>query len=185
MQLLIFHPPFKRFLPIQTFRWSVVAETYCWIFFSFTSVLTLSCKSNPKSRHSHPERLYVALLMAFCVTFPLGFLLSKYIVFQGHTYADNQLFRYGLIVAINLLLNYVLLNVMVHTPFYPLSKIFDCYYRHFQLPLSKTLTFRQSNTTSEATDNENLTILHPLSVGINLAFGFQIIKQKYLLCQRL
>lgn len=65
--------------------------------------------------------------MAFCITFPLGFLLSKYIVFnssylRGHV----QLFRYVLIVAINLFLNYAIINVMVqYFHFYPtISKIF-------------------------------------------------------------
>lgn len=67
-----------------------------------------------------------ALIMAFCVTFPLGFYLSKYVVFQGsYLKGWTQLFRYGLVVAINLLLNYLLLNLFVQLlHFYPtVSKI--------------------------------------------------------------
>jgi putative flippase GtrA len=68
-----------------------------------------------------------ALGMAFCITFPLGFLLNRYIVFSGsYLRGFTQLFRYLLIVVINLFLNYVLLNLMVqYFHFYPtVSKIF-------------------------------------------------------------
>ncbi len=56
----------------------------------------------------------VAFLSAFMFTFPVGFLLSKYIVWshsniRGHV----QLFRYFLIVVMNLLLNYIFLKLFV------------------------------------------------------------------------
>ena len=45
------------------------------------------------------EPYNAALIMAFCITFPLGFLLSKYIVFNGsHLRTYVQLVRYVLIV---------------------------------------------------------------------------------------
>lgn len=68
-----------------------------------------------------------ALIMAFCITFPLGFLLSKFIVFHGSYLRSRiQLVRYCLVVAINLFLNYAILNILVqYMNFYPtISKIF-------------------------------------------------------------
>lgn len=68
-----------------------------------------------------------ALIMAFSVTFPLGFFLSRYIVFPGSYLRGRiQLFRYGLIVAINLFLNYALLNIMIqYMHFFPtVARIF-------------------------------------------------------------
>lgn len=68
-----------------------------------------------------------ALGIAFCVSFPVGFLLSKYIVFNKSQLRGRiQLFRYMLIVAINLFLNYTFLKIMVeYMNFYPtVARIF-------------------------------------------------------------
>lgn len=68
-----------------------------------------------------------ALFMAFCVSFPVGFLLSKYVVFgQSHLRGRIQLIRYMLVVVTNLVLNYILLKVMVEQwNFYPtIARIF-------------------------------------------------------------
>lgn len=55
-----------------------------------------------------------AFLFSFLITFPVGFLLSKYIVWtdsniKGHV----QLFRYFLIVLMNVLLNYIFIKLFV------------------------------------------------------------------------
>ncbi|MEO6949213.1 MAG: GtrA family protein [Ginsengibacter sp.] len=68
-----------------------------------------------------------ALALSFCVTFPLGFFLSKYIVFNGSYLRGRiQLFRYMLIVVINLFLNYIILNLLVQQlHFFPtIAKMF-------------------------------------------------------------
>ena len=68
-----------------------------------------------------------ALWMAFLVSFPIGFLLNKYIVFDiSQLRGRVQLFRYFLIVAINLVLNYSILKIMVeYMNFYPtIARIF-------------------------------------------------------------
>lgn len=89
-----------------------------------------------------------ALMMAFCVTFPLGFYLSKHIVFNGsYLRGRTQLFRYGFIVAINLLLNYVILNILVqYLHIYPtISKILTtCIVILFSYFAQKYFTFRMT-----------------------------------------
>lgn len=111
-----FYPPFKKFIPLQTFRYAVCGGSNMvldlilfFVFFNFIlhqQVLDLGFVA--------VKAYNAALFFSFCITFPTGFLLSKYIVFGGSTLRSSvQLFRYFLIVAINLFLNYAILNVLV------------------------------------------------------------------------
>ncbi len=74
------------------------------------------------------EPYIAAFLFAFAITFPTGFLLSKYIVWtESNIKGRVQLFRYFLLVLVNLILNYALLKTFV--------EIF-----HFYPTISKALT---------------------------------------------
>ncbi len=72
----------------------------------------------------HPVdlRLYVleahsaALFLSFCICFPFGFFLMKYVVFTDSTMKGRvQLFRYFMLYVFNLGLNYIFLRVFVET----------------------------------------------------------------------
>ena len=124
-----FYPPFKKIFPLQTFRYAVCgcSNMLLDIFLFYISFNFILNQQIVHIGFITLKPYNAALIMAFCVTFPLGFLLSKYIVFnssylRGHV----QLFRYILVVAINLFLNYAIINVMVqYFHFYPtISKIF-------------------------------------------------------------
>ncbi len=55
-----------------------------------------------------------AFLFSFCITFPVGFLMSKYIVWTGSNIKGRiQLFRYFVIVMMNLFFNYFLIKLFV------------------------------------------------------------------------
>ncbi len=55
-----------------------------------------------------------ALLLSFIVSFSVGFLLNKYVVFTGSNLRGRiQLFRYFLAFAFNLVLNYGMLKLLV------------------------------------------------------------------------
>ena len=55
-----------------------------------------------------------ALFVSFCVTFPIGFFMSKYVVFSDSKMKGRiQLFRYFMICMFNLVLNYILLKIFV------------------------------------------------------------------------
>ena len=55
-----------------------------------------------------------ALFMAFCISFPVGFFLMKYVVFSDSKMKGRiQLFRYFMIYLFNLALNYILLKIFV------------------------------------------------------------------------
>ena len=56
----------------------------------------------------------VALVLSFCISFPFGFFLMKYVVFTDSNLRGRvQLFRYFLVYLINLALNYILLKITV------------------------------------------------------------------------
>ena len=118
-----FYPPFKRILPLQTFRYAVCGVTNLVLdlslfYISFHYIL----KENILDLGFVVIKAYnAAFIFAFLISFPTGFLLNKYIVFKGsYLRSDVQLVRYMLIVAVNLLLNYAILNLLVqYMHFYP------------------------------------------------------------------
>jgi putative flippase GtrA len=62
-----------------------------------------------------------AFMMSFSVSFPMGFALSKYLVFQeSNLHGKIQLFRYVVLVMMCIILNYVFLKLFVEWfHFYP------------------------------------------------------------------
>ena len=111
-----FYPPFSRFMPLQTYRYAACggSNTALNIFIFFVahnfvlrnSVLNLG--SIAISSH------VAAFLMAFCITFPIGFYLSMYVVFQGSYLRRRiQLVRYFAVALACIFLNYVLLKLFV------------------------------------------------------------------------
>lgn len=124
-----FYPPFKKIMPIQTFRYAVCGSSNMvldlvlfYVSFNYIfdqNVVNLGIVSL--------KGYNAALALSFCVTFPIGFLLSKYIVFNGSYLKGRiQLFRYMVIVGINLFLNYIILNFFVqYLHFFPtVAKLF-------------------------------------------------------------
>ena len=111
-----FYPPFSRILSRQTYLYLVfgggntVLDIFLYfIFYNFVldkQILDLGFVSI--SPH------IAAFVLAFCITFPLGFLLAKYITFtQSDLKGRVQLFRYGLTVAMCILQNYLFLKLFV------------------------------------------------------------------------
>lgn len=94
-----------------------------------------------------------ALWMAFAVSFPVGFLLSRYVVFtKSELRGRVQLFRYMLIVAVNLVLNYAFLKTMVeYMNFYPtIARIFTtCIIVTFSFLSQKHFTFKERKESHE------------------------------------
>ena len=124
-----FYPPFKKIMPIQTFRYAVCGSSNMVLdlilfYVSFNFIF----KQNVVNLGFVSLKAYnAALALSFCVTFPTGFLLSKYIVFHGSYLKGRiQLFRYMVIVAINLFLNYIIINTLVqYLNFFPtIAKMF-------------------------------------------------------------
>ena len=111
-----FYPPFRRFMNLQTFRYAAsgggnMLLGFVSYFVSFKYIL-------------HEKMLHLgffafkahiaALFVSFLVTFPVGFFMSKYVVFgESRIKGSVQLFRYFMICMFNLALNYILLKIFV------------------------------------------------------------------------
>lgn len=62
----------------------------------------------------HMQYYIVSFFIAFAISFPIGFLLNKYIVFQTSNLKGRvQLFRYAIMTGLNIFLNYALLHLFV------------------------------------------------------------------------
>ncbi|MEO5907924.1 MAG: GtrA family protein [Ginsengibacter sp.] len=124
-----FYPPFKKFVPLQTFRYAVCGGSNMLldIFLFYISFNFILNKQIVDLGFVSLKPYNAALGLAFCITFPLGFILNKYIVFNtSYLSGQVQLFRYMLIVMANLLLNYLILNLLIqYLHFFPtIAKIF-------------------------------------------------------------
>lgn len=125
-----FYPPFKKLMPLQTFRYAVCggSNVVLDILLYYISYNFILHKKILDLGFIAFKPHIAALWMAFVVTFPVGFLLSRYIVFNNSDLRGRiQLLRYLMVVAMNLLLNYSFLKVMVeYMQFYPtIARIFS------------------------------------------------------------
>ena len=113
-----FYPPFKKFMPIQTFRYAACGGgntvlDICLFFVSYNYILHKEMVHTPWLTVS-PH--IAAFLMSFIVTFPVGYFLSRYVVFEGTSAPKReQLPKYMAVVLGSILLNYFFLKVFVET----------------------------------------------------------------------
>ncbi len=118
-----FHGPFSRWIDPQTFRYlasggSNAALNLLVYFVGYNYIL----QQKPVQVLDYVIAPHVgAFVIAFCVSFPYGFLMSRYVVFTESTLRGRvQLFRYSLLVLVCLWLNYVLIKLFVeHFHFFP------------------------------------------------------------------
>ena len=111
-----FYPPFKKLMNLQTFRYAASGggNTLLGLI-----IYTISFKYIFAEQTFHLPfyalKGHVAALMAsFVITFPVGFFMSKYVVFNDSNMKGRiQLFRYFMVCLFNLVLNYLLLKIMV------------------------------------------------------------------------
>lgn len=113
-----FYPPFKKLMGLQTYRYAAsggmnTAVGFVVFYISFKFLF-----------REHPvdigfmafEAHSAALVVSFCISFPLGFFLMKYVVFSDSNMKGKvQLIRYFLLYVFNLGFNYLLLRVFVET----------------------------------------------------------------------
>ncbi|MFT3911300.1 MAG: GtrA family protein [Ferruginibacter sp.] len=111
-----FYPPFKRIMPLQTFRYAACGggNTLLGLVMYWVS---LHCIFNNNIFHfgiSAFKPHNAALFLSSCIAFLIGFLLNKYIVFTtSNLKGPIQLFRYALSFFFNLTINYFILKFFV------------------------------------------------------------------------
>lgn len=111
-----FYPPFRGLMPLHTFKYAACGAANSAIGFS---VYVLCYYRVFKGRvfdfdFYAFEPHVAALIVSSTVSFILGFVLNRYIVFTGsYLRGSIQLLRYLLSFVINLVVNYFLLKVLV------------------------------------------------------------------------
>ena len=142
-------------MPVRTFRYAVCggSNMFLDIFIYFISYNYILHKQILDLGFIAFKPHIAALWMAFFVSFPVGFLLSKYIVFDTSQLRGRvQLFRYLLIVGVNLILNYAFLKTLVEDlGFYPtIARIFTtCIIVTFSFLSQKHFTFKERKESHE------------------------------------
>ena len=123
MVIDFFYRPFARLIPLQTFRYlacgggNTLMDILLY-YISFNFILHQHDVNLPFLTISAP---IAALFMSMSITFPTGFLLSKYVVFsESNIRGHVQLVRYFMLVGICICLNYGFMKLFVeHLSIYP------------------------------------------------------------------
>ena len=113
-----FHPPFARWIDQQTFRYlacggsNQVLNIFIY-WFSFN--ILLDKKDVPVPNNGPIAGPIASYIIASAVTIPIGFILSKYIVFQESNIKGRiQFFRYMTLVLVCFVLNYWMLKLFIN-----------------------------------------------------------------------
>lgn len=112
-----FYPVFRRFMPLQTFRYAACGGGNTLLdiaifYLSFHYLFREQLVHTPVGITLQPYT--ASFLVSFSITFPLGFYMSRTIVFPGSTLAGRiQLFRYFMMVLICIGLNYIFIKLFV------------------------------------------------------------------------
>lgn len=112
----IFYPLFKRFMPIQTYHYAACGGSNT-LFNIFLYHIIYNFVLHKQVLHLGfiAFKPHVAsFLMAFLVTFPIGFYLSMFVVFQGSYLRRRiQFVRYFMVSMFCVALNYILLKFFI------------------------------------------------------------------------
>ena len=112
----VFYPPFRRLMPLQTFRYAACggSNTLLGLAVFYVSFHFIFEKENFDAGFMVFTPYTAALFLSGFVTFTVGFLLNKYVVFvDSYLRGRIQLFRYFLSFFFNLIINYGLLKLFV------------------------------------------------------------------------
>jgi putative flippase GtrA len=118
-----FYPPFRKFLPLQTFRYAVCGGSNMTLnifiyYITYHYILGKKIVYTPITAISPHIAAYI---ISFFITFPIGFYLSMFVVFPASQLRKRiQLLRYLVVVLICIFLNYFFLKLFVDVlGFYP------------------------------------------------------------------
>lgn len=112
-----FYPPFQSIMPLKTFRYAACGGGVALlnlVVFAIANNFIVEKNSRIDLGFIEMQSYTAAFIIALCVSFPIGFLLNRYIVFQTSTLRGRvQLFRYASMTGLNIFLNYTLLHFFV------------------------------------------------------------------------
>lgn len=111
-----FYPLFRKFMPLQTFRYAACGGAN-----TLLDIFLFSVFENKFKQHGVMHFGYfavsphiAAMIAAFCITFPIGFYYSRYLVFsESNLRGRVQLIRYFSMVLACIALNYMFLKFFI------------------------------------------------------------------------
>lgn len=158
-----FHRPFRRWINLQTFRYLACggSNQVFYIFLYFISYNYILHQHNiPLGHHMMLSAPIAAYIIAFSVSFPVGFTLSRHIVFsESNLQGRVQLFRYILLTGTCILLTYLFLKFFVEIcHFYPTpsSALTSAIIAVFSYYTQRYFTFKTTAEKLEEILEENL-----------------------------
>ncbi|HWB24839.1 MAG TPA: GtrA family protein [Chitinophagaceae bacterium] len=124
-----FYPLFRRIMPLTTFRYAA-----CGGFNTVFSILLYYIGNKIIFKGHNVNLGFMVMdgavapdyLFAIWIAFPVGFYLSRYVVFQESTlHRRVQLFRYFVVIVGNMTLNYIFLKIFtrIFAPYNTVGKI--------------------------------------------------------------
>lgn len=118
-----FYPPVSRLIPLKTFRYLATGGTtlLAGILIYYLAYNFILQQKDIRVSGLLVTAPIAALAIESIFTFLIGFTLNKYLIFADSNLKSRiQLFRYGLIVGTNLMLNYAFIKLLVEAfAFYP------------------------------------------------------------------
>jgi putative flippase GtrA len=143
-----FYPMFQKLMPKQTYRYAACGgfNTVLDIGLFFVAYNYILEKSTVQLGSIIISGHIASFMLSFIVTFPTGFYLSRYVVFQETSVTKReQLGKYFLVVFGCILLNYIFLKIFVDsfgwypTPSKMLTTVFVVMFSYFS---QKNFTFK-------------------------------------------
>lgn len=143
-----FYPMFQKLMPKQTYRYAACGgfNTILDIGLFFIAYNYILDKSTVQLGNIIVSGHIASFMLSFIVTFPTGFYLSRYVVFQETSVTKReQLGKYFLVVFGCILLNYIFLKIFVDsfgwypTPSKMLTTVFVVMFSYFS---QKNFTFK-------------------------------------------
>jgi len=153
-----FYSPFQRLMNLQTFRYAASGggNTLLGFLIYFISYKYILQEEQLHFGFYAFKSHVAALLISFCVTLPIGFFMSKYVVFNDSVMKGRvQLFRYFMICLFNLALNYILLKILVERAhIYPVlaQVLTTCIVILFSYLAQRHFSFKSDAIEEEPTD---------------------------------
>ena len=147
-----FYPIFKKMMPLKTFRYAACGgvNTILDIGLFFVAYNYILHKQIIQFGWLSISPHIASFMISFCITFPIGFYLSRYVVFQETTVTKRkQLMKYFIVVLGCILLNYVFLKLFVDQfGWYPtMAKIATTFFVViFSYTSQKNFTFKGAET---------------------------------------
>lgn len=111
-----FYPPFSRVIDRQTFRYLICGggNTLLGLVIFYVCHKFIFNEQDVNLAGVPFKSYSAAYFISFLITFPIGFLLSRYVVWQQSNLRGRvQLFRYFLLVMACFVVNYVCLKLFV------------------------------------------------------------------------